>query len=201
MVPALPGVKMMPANDLEGCRQPALVTERRSRCQDAQCLFHLVVATTGKPCPQVGSLHGSRATAAEHQETEFCQPFAENDYLTVHPIGARQGMAAHHTHYLQVVVCFHEISQGVFDALVVKHARRGPRGLTESVPVGYLSFCMSIVFPGSAINGHARENLLIWIIVEIEQETAVTSHQYAIDKSTLVTISVVVSGNHEYRRS
>ena len=125
MVPALPGVKMMPANDLEGCRQPALVTERRSRCQDAQCLFHLVVATTGKPCPQVGSLHGSRATAAEHQETEFCQPFAENDYLTVHPIGARQGMAAHHTHYLQVVVCFHEISQGVFDALVVKHARRG----------------------------------------------------------------------------
>ena len=77
----------------------------------------------------------------------------------------------------------------------------GPRGLTESVPVGYLSFCMRIVFPGSAINGHARENLLIWIIVEIEQETAVTSHQYAIDKSTLVTISVVVSGNHEYRRS
>ena len=109
------------AHHIESRREPLPVFIRhRLGSQHLYSLLRFLLRATGQPSTQMGSLHRTGTTAAQHVEPLFGEPFAKHDDTGEHRVGAQQRMTAHQTNASPAIVFSKECVECRVNAMIVK---------------------------------------------------------------------------------
>ena len=104
--------------------QPELILKRRCCTQDLHGLMHGAVLPSRQPGAQMGRLHGSRASAADHHASALGQLLAHQSNFKIFRICAQQAVSSHDSHHTLLVECPKEIVHSVVHRMVMENARQ-----------------------------------------------------------------------------
>ena len=111
-------------DDIKCGFQPAFVLERGSGRQHFQGCVQLTGRAPRHPCTQVSGLHGSWATATQHEKSFLGQPLAQHSDIAVDTFVAALSVTAHNAHATMRVMLLHEGCKRRLDAMVMQTARQ-----------------------------------------------------------------------------
>ena len=156
-------------HDAESGCEPRRVLKRRVGHKYGECVIEFAESVSSHPGSEVGGLHGSRASAADHEKAMLGELLADEDYFAIHGVGALKCVSAHDADAVDGIAGVKKLAHGCVDVVVVEGACK-----VFGNVVGQFA-CLEVVLIDSAVVAGREGGWCVGVVALIEAGSGVES--------------------------